>query len=62
MRVRLPRRQQLSHTCQLPHVGRPLTLIADPLEGGQLFGAPQKSPEPNLVLLPLLGGDEHRER
>jgi DsbC/DsbD-like thiol-disulfide interchange protein len=38
----------------------PMSLIADPVEGGQLFGAPQKSPEPDLVLLPLLGGDEHR--
>lgn len=38
----------------------PLSLIADAGEGGQLFGAPQKSPDGNLVLLPLLGGDQGR--
>ncbi len=38
----------------------PLSLIADAGLTGQLFGAPQKSPEPNLVLVPLLGGDQGR--
>lgn len=35
----------------------PASLIADGSAAGQLFGAPQKSPEADLVLLPLLGGD-----
>jgi DsbC/DsbD-like thiol-disulfide interchange protein len=39
----------------------PLSVIADTGDGGQLFGAPQKSPEPNLVLLPLLGGEGGRD-
>ena len=34
----------------------PLSLIADAGPAGQLFGAPQKSPDGTLVLLPLLGG------
>ena len=34
----------------------PLSLIADTNPGGQLFGAPQKSPDGSAVLLPLLGG------
>ena len=34
----------------------PASLIADVEGGAQLFGAPQKSPDTNLVLLPLLGG------
>ncbi len=34
----------------------PLSLIADAEDGMQLFGAPQKSPDTRLVLLPLLGG------
>ena len=34
----------------------PLSLIADASAAGQLFGAPQKSPEGSAVLLPLLGG------
>ena len=38
----------------------PLSLIVDASSFGQLFGAPQKSPEPNLVLVPLLGGDQGR--
>jgi DsbC/DsbD-like thiol-disulfide interchange protein len=38
----------------------PLSLIADAGEAGQLFGAPQKSPDGKLVLLPLLGGDQGR--
>jgi hypothetical protein len=38
----------------------PLSVIADAGLTGQLFGAPQKSPEPNLVLVPLLGGDQGR--
>lgn len=33
------------------------SLIAVGQGGAALFGAPQKSPETNLVLLPLLGGD-----
>ncbi len=39
----------------------PLSLIADAGEGGQLFGAPQKSPDGKLVLLPLLGGESSRD-
>ena len=34
----------------------PLSLIADAGGAGQLFGAPQKSPDGSAVLLPLLGG------
>ncbi len=34
----------------------PGSLIADASVSGHLFGAPQKSPEPGLVTLPLLGG------
>jgi DsbC/DsbD-like thiol-disulfide interchange protein len=34
----------------------PLSLIADASAAGQLFGAPQKSPDGSAVLLPLLGG------
>ena len=33
----------------------PASILADAGTAGPLFGAPQKSPEPNLVLLPLLG-------
>jgi DsbC/DsbD-like thiol-disulfide interchange protein len=36
----------------------PLSLIADASSFGQLFGAPQKSPDGSAVLLPLLGGGE----
>jgi DsbC/DsbD-like thiol-disulfide interchange protein len=36
----------------------PLSLIADASAQGQLFGAPQKSPDGSAVLLPLLGGAE----
>lgn len=39
----------------------PQSLIADAGEGGQLFGAPQKSPDGKLVLLPLLGGESSRD-
>lgn len=39
----------------------PLSLIADTGETGQLFGAPQKSPDGKLVLLPLLGGESSRD-
>jgi DsbC/DsbD-like thiol-disulfide interchange protein len=35
----------------------PASLIAVGQGGTALFGAPQKSPDTNLVLLPLLGGD-----
>jgi len=34
----------------------PLSLIADASASGQLFGAPQKSPDSSAILLPLLGG------
>ncbi len=37
----------------------PLSLIADASAAGQLFGAPQKSPDGSAVLLPLLGGADH---
>jgi DsbC/DsbD-like thiol-disulfide interchange protein len=36
----------------------PQSLIADASDSGHLFGAPQKSREPGLVTLPLLGGDD----
>lgn len=36
----------------------PESVIADASETGHLFGAPQKSREPGVVALPLLGGDE----
>ncbi|MDB5538736.1 MAG: hypothetical protein JWQ89_463 [Devosia sp.] len=39
----------------------PLSLIADTGAGGQLFGAPQKSPDGKIVLLPLLGGESGRD-
>ena len=39
----------------------PLSLIADAGESGQLFGAPQKSPDGKIVLLPLLGGEDGRD-
>ena len=39
----------------------PLSLIADTGATGQLFGAPQKSPDGKLVLLPLLGGESSRD-
>lgn len=39
----------------------PLSLIADTGDTGQLFGAPQKSPDGKLVLLPLLGGESSRD-
>jgi len=35
----------------------PSSLIATTTSGLPLFGAPQKSPEPNLMLIPVLGGD-----
>jgi DsbC/DsbD-like thiol-disulfide interchange protein len=34
------------------------SLIADAMKSGHLFGAPQKSPQPGLVSLPLLGGHD----
>lgn len=41
------------------HIGSaeldPMSLIAATDSGVPLFGAPQKSPEPNLVLMPILG-------
>lgn len=36
----------------------PASLIAATASGEPLFGAPQKSPEPNLVLIPILGKSE----
>ncbi|WP_170848391.1 protein-disulfide reductase DsbD domain-containing protein [Devosia sp. YR412] len=37
----------------------PTSLIASMPEGEPVFGTPQKSPEPNLVLIPILGkGDD----
>lgn len=36
----------------------PGSLIADASESGHLFGAPQKSPQENVVGLPLLGADK----
>lgn len=38
----------------------PLSLIADAGAGGQLFGAPQKSPDGKLVHLPFIGGEGSR--
>lgn len=38
----------------------PQSVIADTGQAGQLFGAPQKSPDGKLVLLPLLGGESSR--
>ena len=34
-----------------------MSVIADAGTDGQLFGAPQKSRDENLLLLPLLGGN-----
>lgn len=36
----------------------PESVIVDASATGHLFGAPQKSPEPGLITLPLLGGDD----
>ena len=36
----------------------PDSVIADASEFGHLLGAPQKSPEPGVVALPLIGGDD----
>ena len=36
----------------------PLSLIADAQESGHLLGAPQKSPEPGIVEIPLLGTED----
>lgn len=36
----------------------PASIIAATASGEPLFGAPQKSPEPNLVLIPILGKSE----
>lgn len=36
----------------------PASLIAATASGEPLFGTPQKSPEPNLVLIPILGKDD----
>lgn len=36
----------------------PGSLIASPADASVLFGAPQKSPEPGIIFLPLLGKDE----
>lgn len=41
-----------------PAVVDPTSLIVDASKTGHLFGAPQKSPEPGLVILPLLGGND----
>lgn len=35
----------------------PSSLIAAIPDGELVFGTPQKSPEPNIVLIPILGGD-----
>lgn len=40
----------------------PLSVIADATAAGQLYGAPQKSPDGSTVLLPLLGGADHAAR
>lgn len=39
----------------------PGSLIAATASGEPLFGAPQKSPEPNLVLIPVLGEADHTD-
>jgi len=36
----------------------PGSVIADTSESGHLLGAPQKSPEPDVVTLPFVGGDD----
>jgi DsbC/DsbD-like thiol-disulfide interchange protein len=36
----------------------PGSVIADASDSGHLLGAPQKSPEPDVVTLPLMGGDD----
>ncbi|MET3926448.1 protein-disulfide reductase DsbD domain-containing protein [Devosia sp. 2618] len=37
----------------------PASLIAATTSGDPVFGAPQKSPEPNLVLIPIMGKGDH---
>lgn len=39
----------------------PLSLIADTGAAGQIFGAPQKSPDGKIVLLPLLGAESSQD-
>ncbi len=39
-----------------PSVVDPATLIATAAVDGALFGAPQKSPEPDVIVVPFLGG------
>lgn len=39
----------------------PLSLIVDAGSTGPLFGAPQKSPDGNLVHLPFIGGEDSRD-
>ena len=39
----------------------PASLIAVGAASDLLFGAPQKSPEPGVVTLPLLGGDDGQD-
>lgn len=41
-----------------PAIVDPASVIADASAAGYLAGAPQKSPEPDIVVLPLLGGDD----
>ena len=41
-----------------PRVIDPASVIADASGAGYLLGAPQKSPEPGVVILPLLGGGD----
>ena len=39
----------------------PASLIAATESGEPLFGAPQKSPEPHLVLIPILGKSDEMD-
>jgi DsbC/DsbD-like thiol-disulfide interchange protein len=41
-----------------PDVVDPSSVIADASAAGYLLGAPQKSPEPGVVVLPILGGGD----
>ena len=49
--------EALSVVLQDPDID-PASVIAATADPGVLFGAPQKSPDNGLVILPLLGGDE----
>lgn len=51
-------RERLLHVPVDPSAVDPSSLIGDISDSGHLLGAPQKSPQPGVVVLPLLGADD----